>query len=156
MNQANDEAFMRLAIDEARAALEHDDVPIGAVIVSGGRVVASARNERQLRTDPVAHAEILALQAAAAELGTRHLTDATMYVTLEPCPMCAGAAVLARLGRLVFGAWDPRAGAVHSLYNVPQDPRLNHSVEITAGVLEADCAALLTGFFATRRGDPVD
>lgn len=156
MNQANDEAFMRLAIDEARAALEHDDVPIGAVIVSGARVVASARNERQLRTDPVAHAEILALQAAAAELGTRHLTDATMYVTLEPCPMCAGAAVLARLGRLVFGAWDPRAGAVHSLYNVPQDPRLNHSVEITAGVLEADCAALLTGFFATRRGDPVD
>ncbi len=142
---------MRLALDEARAALDHHDVPIGAVIVVDGRVIASTRNERELRTDPVAHAEILVLQAAAGELGTRFLNEATMYVTLEPCTMCAGASVLARLGRLVYGAADPRAGAAYSLYNIPQDPRLNHSAEITAGVLADECGELLTEFFAGKR-----
>ena len=147
----NDESFMRLALDEARAALEHDDVPIGAVVVRNGEVVAAARNERELRKDPTAHAEILALRAATEGTGSWRLDDATLYVTLEPCPMCAGALVLARLRRLVYGAADPRAGAAFSLYNIVQDPRLNHNVEVSTGVLAEESAALLQQFFESRR-----
>ena len=142
---------MRLALAEAAAALDHDDVPIGAVVVRDDEVVAAARNERELRGDPTAHAEVLALRAAAAAAGTWRLGGATVYVTLEPCPMCAGALVLARVARLVYGPQDPRAGAAYSLYNVVQDPRLNHSIEVTTGVLEEECAALLRQFFHTRR-----
>lgn len=142
---------MQLALAEAAAALEHDDVPIGAVAVRSGEVVAAARNERELRGDPTAHAEVLALRAAAEALGTWRLAGVTLYVTLEPCPMCAGALVLARVARLVYGPQDPRAGAAYSLYNVVQDPRLNHFVEITTGVLEEECAALLRTFFQGRR-----
>jgi tRNA(adenine34) deaminase len=148
-----DEAFMRLALDEAAAALDHDDVPIGAVAVRAGEVVAAARNERELRGDPTAHAEVLALRAASEALGTWRLDDLTLYVTLEPCPMCAGALVLARASRLVYGPQDPRTGAAYSLYNIVQDPRLNHSVEITTGVLEEECAALLRAFFQRKRGN---
>lgn len=142
---------MRLALVEAAAALEHDDVPIGAVAVLAGRVVASARNERELRGDPTAHAEVLVLRAASEALGTWRLGGVTVYVTLEPCPMCAGALVLARVARLVYGPQDPRAGAAYSLYNVVQDPRLNHSVDVTTGVLEEECAALLKSFFQGKR-----
>jgi tRNA(adenine34) deaminase len=147
----NDAEYMSLALEQARAAPEHNDVPIGAVIVRGGQVVASVRNERELRNDPTAHAEILALRAATEGTGSWRLEDATMYVTLEPCPMCAGALVLARLERLVYGTADPRAGAALSLYNIVSDPRLNHSVEIERGVLEEECSALLRGFFEGKR-----
>ncbi len=143
---------MRLALAEAAAALEHDDVPIGAVVARDGEVLAAARNERELRRDPTAHAEVLALRAAAEAAGSWRLGGATVYVTLEPCPMCAGALVLARVDRLVYGPQDPRAGAAYSLYNIVQDPRLNHSLAITAGVLEEECARLLTEFFADQRG----
>jgi tRNA(adenine34) deaminase len=143
---------MRLALDEARRALEHHDVPIGAVAVRDGDVIASARNERELRKDPTAHAEILALRAASEALGSWRLQDVTLYVTLEPCPMCAGALVLARTQRLVYGPPDPKAGAALSLYNVVQDPRLNHSVEVVPGVLAEECAELLSTFFRTGRG----
>ena len=143
---------MHLALDEARAALEHQDVPIGAVVVKDAEVVAKARNEREFRKDPTAHAEVIALQRAAAELGRWRLDDCTLYVTLEPCAMCAGATVLARLGRLVYGPQDRRAGAALSLYNVPQDRRLNHQVEITPGVLAEECAELLQGYFRSMRG----
>ena len=142
---------MRLALEEAAAALEHDDVPIGAVAVRSGEVVAAARNERELRGDPTAHAEVLVLRAASESLGTWRLGGVTVYVTLEPCPMCAGALVLARVARLVYGPQDPRAGAAYSLYNVVQDPRLNHFVEVTTGVLEGECAALLRAFFHGKR-----
>ena len=148
----NDESFMRRALDEARQALEHDDVPIGCLVVAGGDVVGAAHNERELRRDPTAHAEILALRAAAESLGNWRLEGATVYVTLEPCPMCAGAIVLARVARLVYGPPDPRAGAAYSLYNIVQDPRLNHSMEISTGVLEEECLDLLRGFFQQRRG----
>ncbi|HEV3472993.1 MAG TPA: tRNA adenosine(34) deaminase TadA [Actinomycetota bacterium] len=147
----DDASFMRLALAEAGAALEHDDVPIGAVIVRGDEVVSRARNERELRGDPTAHAEILALRAASEKVGSWRLDGMTMFVTLEPCPMCAGALVLARMDRLVYGPQDPRAGAAYSLYNIVQDPRLNHQVELTTGVLEEECAALLRAFFERRR-----
>ena len=150
----DDDAFMRLALAEALRAKDHGDVPIGAVVSLGGEVVGAAGNERELRGDPVAHAEILALQAAAHRLGRRRLDGATMFVTLEPCPMCAGAAVLARIDRLVYGPQDPKAGAAYSLYNIPEDPRLNHEVAVTSGVLEVECAALLSSFFEGRRGPP--
>jgi tRNA(adenine34) deaminase len=142
---------MRRAVDEARKALEHDDVPIGCLVVAGGAVVGAAHNERELRRDPTAHAEILALRAAAEALGTWRLEGASVYVTLEPCPMCAGALVLARVARLVYGPQDPKAGAAYSLYNIVADPRLNHSVEITTDVLTAECADLLQRFFDGRR-----
>ncbi len=142
---------MAIALEEARAATAHGDVPIGALVVVGGEIVARRHNERELRPDPTAHAEVLALSDAARALGTWRLTEATLVVTLEPCPMCAGAAVAARLGRLVFGAADLKAGACGSLYNVCADPRLNHEVPITAGVRAEECSALLTGFFAERR-----
>lgn len=142
---------MRLALSEAGRALEHSDVPIGAVVVHDGEVIASACNEREAAADPTAHAEVLALRAAATKLGTWRLDDTTIYVTLEPCPMCAGALVLGRVGRLVYGPPDPRAGAAYSLYNIVQDPRLNHRVDITTGVLEEECATLLRSFFEDKR-----
>jgi tRNA(adenine34) deaminase len=142
---------MRLALVEAALALEHDDVPIGAVLLSDGEVVASAHNERQLRGDPTAHAEVLALRAAAEAAGSWRLEDTTMYVTLEPCAMCAGALVLARVHRLVYGPQDPLAGAALSLYNIVQDPRLNHELEVTYGVLSDEGAELITDFFERRR-----
>ncbi len=142
---------MRLALDQARAALEHGDVPVGAVLTRGDEVLATACNERELRGDPTAHAELLALQAGSKILGTWRLDDTTLYVTLEPCPMCAGALVWGRVGRLVYGPQDPKAGAALSLYNIPQDPRLNHHVSITTGVLAAECGSVLTEFFALRR-----
>jgi tRNA(adenine34) deaminase len=149
-----DEDFMRRALREARNAASHEDVPIGAVLVKDGELLAAAGNERQLRQDPTAHAEILALRAGAEGLGTWRLADTTLYVTLEPCPMCAGALVLARVKRLVYGPQDPKAGAALSLYNIVQDPRLNHEVEITSGVLREECAAVLRRFFQSRRVSP--
>ena len=143
---------MRLALEQARGALSTGDVPIGAVVVIDDSVIAAAGNEREARGDPTAHAEILALRAAAGALSSRHLDGASVYVTLEPCPMCAGALVLARVRRLVYGCPDPRAGAAYSLYNIPQDPRLNHEVEVATGVLAEESADLLRGFFASRRG----
>jgi tRNA(adenine34) deaminase len=149
-----DEVFMRLALDEAAAAAEHDDVPVGAVLVKDGAIVAAAGNERQLRQDPTAHAEILVLREAAEKLGTWRLDDTTVYVTLEPCPMCAGALVLARVQRLVYGSQDPKAGAALSLYNIVQDPRLNHEVEITPDVLAEESAAILRRYFEGKRARP--
>jgi len=142
---------MALALAEARSALSHGDVPVGAVALVGGEVVAADHNRREERGDPTAHAELLVLRAAAALAGGWRLGDVTLVVTLEPCPMCAGALVAARLGRLVFGAADPRAGACGSLYNLCSDPRLNHDVPVTHGVLAAESSALLAGFFASRR-----
>jgi tRNA(adenine34) deaminase len=147
-----DDELMALAIEEAEAAAAAGDVPIGALVVVGGEIVARRHNERERRPDPTAHAEILALADAARALGTWRLTEATLVVTLEPCPMCAGALVASRLGRLVYGAADLKAGAVGSLYNLCVDPRLNHEVAWTAGVRGEECAALLTRFFADRRG----
>src|SRR5919199_9786 len=142
---------MRLALDAAAKAMAHDDVPIGALLVRDGQILASCGNEREKRQSPVAHAEMLALEYGARAIGTRHLEEATLYVTLEPCSMCAGALVLARVRRLVYGPQDPRGGAAYSLYNIPQDPRLNHFVDITAGVLADDGAELLRSFFEPKR-----
>ena len=142
---------MDLALAEARGALTHDDVPVGAVVLIDGIVVAQRHNERELSGDPTAHAEVLALRDTALALGGWRLSVATLVVTLEPCPMCAGALVAARVGRLVYGAADPRAGACGTLYNLCCDPRLNHELPITAGVRAAECATLLTSFFAGRR-----
>ena len=150
---AADHEAMGLALGEAEAALAHGDVPVGAVALVDGRVVASRHNERERTGDPTAHAEILALADAAAAVGTWRLSEVTLVVTLEPCPMCAGALVAARVGRLVFGAADPKAGACGSLYNLCADPRLNHEVPVTAGVRAGEAAALLTGFFDARRAD---
>lgn len=144
-------AFMSLALEEARAALDHDDVPIGCVIVRGDEVVARAHNARERDTDPTAHAEILALRAAAHAIGSWRLEGCTVYVTLEPCVMCAGAIVLARAEALVYGAPDPKAGAVRSLYNVADDARLNHRVRVTAGVLEQESGELLRAYFSAKR-----
>jgi tRNA(adenine34) deaminase len=146
-----DESFMRLAIAEAERALGHDDVPVGAVVVAGGEVVAAGRNERERLGDPTAHAEIGALRDAARALGSWRLLGATLYVTLEPCAMCAGAIVLARVPRVVFGTPDPKAGAAGSVLDVLAEPRLNHRPEVAGGVLAGECAALLRAFFAARR-----
>ena len=151
-NEADDVGFMRLALAEAHLAPAHDDVPIGAVAVVGGTVVGSAHNERELQSDPTAHAEVLALRAAARHLGRWRLQDATVYATVEPCPMCAGALVAARVFRVVYGAPDEKAGAAYSLYNILQDPRLNHECRLTTGVLAEDCAAVIQEFFRARRG----
>lgn len=151
-----DDRHMGLALEQARLAGAVGDVPVGAVVVVGDRVVAAAGNRREADGDPTAHAEVLALRAAAAATGSWRLTDATLYVTLEPCAMCAGAAVNARLGRLVFGAADLKAGAAGSLYNLCVDPRLNHEVDLTVGVRAVECGTVLSGWFATRRaGSPV-
>jgi tRNA(adenine34) deaminase len=147
----NDDEAMERAIAEARLALAHDDVPVGAVVVRAGKVIASRHNERELTGDPTAHAEILALRDAAAAMGTWRLDDCTMIVTLEPCPMCAGAMVNARLGHLVYGAADPKAGAVGSLMNLVADPRLNHRVPVSSGVRADEAGRLLVEFFAARR-----
>jgi tRNA(adenine34) deaminase len=146
-----DEQMMALAIERAREAERHGDVPIGALIARDGEPLAAAGNERELRADPTAHAEILAIRAAAEMLGGWRLPDTTLYVTLEPCAMCAGAIVLARIPAVVFGATDPKAGAAGSVLDVLSEPALNHRPQVTGGVLEAECAALLTGFFAARR-----
>lgn len=148
---SEDERFMRLALEEARRCLEHGDVPIGAVVTRESEVLAAAGNERELAADPTAHAEILALRGAAAALGSWRLDGCTLTVTLEPCAMCAGAVVLSRVDRLVFGAADPKAGFAGSLGNLVQDPRLNHSVSLTAGVLAEECGDLLRAFFRDRR-----
>jgi tRNA(adenine34) deaminase len=148
---ATDDELMGLALAEARAALDHGDVPIGAVVVVDGRVVARRHNERELTGDPTAHAEVLALRDAAAALGSWRLAGATMAVTLEPCPMCAGALVNARVERLVFGARNLEAGATGSLYQLGSDPRLNHEFATAPDVRSEECAALLTAFFAERR-----
>jgi tRNA(adenine34) deaminase len=147
----NDSDFMDIALAEARTAGEHGDVPIGAVVVRGGEVVAKGRNAREALRDPTAHAEILALRVAAVSSGEWRLDGCTLYVTLEPCAMCAGAVVLARIQRLVYGAVDPKAGAVRSLYNIADDRRLNHRVEVVEGVREQECSALLADFFASKR-----
>ena len=149
--QQMDERYMRTAIDAAQVAEENGDVPIGAVIVHEGRVVARAYNQREQLKDPTAHAEIIALTQAAAALGMWRLHGGTIYVTLEPCPMCAGALVMARLDRLVYGCTDPKAGACGSLYDICRDGRLNHRLQVTAGVLAEDCAGLLQAFFRQRR-----
>jgi tRNA(adenine34) deaminase len=142
---------MRLALREAERALEHDDVPIGAVVVRDGEVLALAHNERELRQDPTAHAEIIALREAARLRRSWRVLDAVIYVTLEPCAMCAGAIVLARVPRLVFGASDPKAGACGSVLDVISEPRLNHCPEVAGGLLAADCGELLSEFFSSRR-----
>jgi len=147
---ANQEG-MALAIEQARAAESHGDVPIGAVIVREGEVIAAAGNERELKKDPTAHAELLAIRRASRALGGWRLPGTTLYVTLEPCAMCAGAIVLARIPEVVFGAWDPKAGAAGSVMNVLDDPALNHRPRLTGGVMEPECAALLREFFAARR-----
>ncbi|MEN9803706.1 MAG: hypothetical protein RIS41_553 [Actinomycetota bacterium] len=147
----NDVEAMSTALDEARRALEHDDVPVGAVVLHDGRVIAARHNERELLADPTAHAEVLALRDAAVALGRWRLDDCTLVVTLEPCVMCAGALLNARVGRLVYGAADLKAGATASLYNVCADPRLNHNPPVTHGVLAADSTRLLEDFFAARR-----
>lgn len=146
-----DERFMRAALAEADAAYEDGDVPIGAVVVQSDRIIGRGRNQREKLRDPTAHAEIIAISAAAAEMKSWRLEGCTLYVTLEPCAMCAGAIVLARLERLVFGATDPKAGACVSLYQLTADARLNHRVPHTAGVLGDDCAAFLRRFFAEQR-----
>jgi tRNA(adenine34) deaminase len=146
-----DEYFMRLALREAERALEHDDVPIGAVIVRGGEVIAAACNERELRGDPTAHAEILALREASAALAGWRLLDTVLYVTLEPCAMCAGAIVLARVPRVVWAADDPKAGAAGSVLNVLAEPRLNHRPEAVGGLLADEASDQLRAFFASRR-----
>jgi tRNA(adenine34) deaminase len=147
-----DEEAMAEALAEAAAAAAAGEVPVGAVVVSEGRIVAWAHNEREVRADPTAHAEILVLQLAAAALGRWRLGGTTVYVTLEPCPMCAGALVASRVERVVFGAADPKAGACGSLYNLCTDPRLNHEVIVTPGVLGDRAGALLSSFFDQRRG----
>jgi tRNA(adenine34) deaminase len=147
-----DEYFMRLALREAERAQEDGDVPIGAVVVRGDEVIAVGRNERELRQDPTAHAEILALREAATVAGSWRVLDATLYVTLEPCAMCAGAIVLARVSRVVYGASDPKAGAAGSVLDVLGEPRLNHRPEVTGGLLGQECGDLLSEFFASRRG----
>jgi tRNA(adenine34) deaminase len=146
-----DEYFMRLALREAERALEHDDVPIGAVIVHEGEVLSAAPNERELRADPTAHAEVLVLREAAAKLRTWRLQDCVLYVTLEPCAMCAGAIVLARVPRVVYGAPDPKAGMAGSVLDVLGEPRLNHRPEVAGGLLAEESAGLLQAFFAPRR-----
>ena len=154
-SDAADAVFMHLALREAAAAEAHGDVPIGAVVVrhteTGTVVVAARHNERELTGDPTAHAEVLALRDAAREVGHWRLLDCTLYVTLEPCVMCAGALVNARIGRVVFGATDPKAGAVQSLYSVCADERLNHRPPVSGGVLAERCGEVLQEFFAARR-----
>jgi tRNA(adenine34) deaminase len=148
-----DQRYMRMAIDQAYIAEENGDVPIGAIIVHENRVIARAHNQRQLLNDPTAHAEMIALTQASEAVGNWRLYGCTIYVTLEPCPMCAGALVLARVDRLVFGTDDPKAGACGSLYNIVQDGRLNHRLEIVSGVLQEDCRYQLQAFFQRRRAE---
>ena len=148
-----DERYMRLAIEQAKIAEENGDVPIGVVIVYQNQIIGKAYNQREQLADPTAHAEIIALTQAAAYLNSWRLNGCTMYVTLEPCTMCAGALVLARMDRLVFGCEDPKAGACGSLYDIVRDERLNHRMEVTSGVLADECSRILQEFFEHRRID---
>ena len=152
MTPPADEEWMRGALAQAREALGHGDVPIGAVVVHDGRVIGSGHNERERLQDPTAHAEVLALREAAAALGSWRVLGSTLYVTLEPCAMCAGAIVLSRIPRVVYGTTDPKAGAAGSVMDVTGDPRLNHRPQVVGGVLAAECGDLLRAFFADRRG----
>ena len=147
----NDHAGIQAALLEAARAAGRKEIPVGAVLMLDGRVIAAAHNETELRHDPTAHAELLVIQRATSALGTDRLTDATLYVTLEPCAQCAGAIVLAKVGRLVFGAYDDKAGMCGSVGDVVRHPRLNHRVEVQGGVLQTECAALLLDFFQQRR-----
>jgi len=146
-----DDYFMHLALREAEHALEHDDVPIGAVVVRDGELIGAGHNERELRQDPTAHAEIIALREAAREVGSWRVLDAVLYVTLEPCAMCAGAIVLARVPRVVYGASDPKAGAAGSVLDVLGEARLNHRPVVAGGLLAHECGGILRAFFASRR-----
>ena len=146
-----DEHFMRLALREAERAADHDDVPIGAVLARDGEVLAAAGNERELRADPTAHAEVLAMREAARRIGGWRIPDSVLYVTLEPCAMCAGAIVLARLDRVIFGAWDEKAGMAGSVADLLRHPRLNHRPEVMSGVREEECGTLVREFFRARR-----
>jgi tRNA(adenine34) deaminase len=148
---AEDERFMELAIEQAQAAPAHDDVPIGAVVVRAGEVIAVARNERELLQDPTAHAEVLALRRAAEAVGSWRVLESTLYVTLEPCAMCAGAIVLSRIPRVVFGASDPKAGACGSVLDITGEPRFNHRPAVEGGLMDQACGELLRAFFASRR-----
>lgn len=148
---SSDDAFMRVALRLAEQAFEVDEVPVGAAVVRDGKVIGKGFNQRQMLNDPTAHAEILAITAAAEAIGDWRLEDCTLYVTLEPCLMCAGAIVLARIARVVYGADDPKAGAVKSLYQVLADGRLNHQPIVDAGILGDECSAILTDFFRTKR-----
>jgi tRNA(adenine34) deaminase len=147
----DDERWMGEALAEARSAVAHDDVPIGAVVVHAGSIIGRGRNEREHRADPTAHAEILALREAAAALRSWRVLDSTIYVTLEPCAMCAGAIVLSRIPRVVYGCPDPKAGAAGSVLDVLAEPRLNHRPEVSGGLLAEECADLLRSFFRARR-----
>ncbi|HHV15242.1 MAG TPA: tRNA adenosine(34) deaminase TadA [Gelria sp.] len=149
MNRHED--YMKIALNLAQEAREKGEIPVGAIVVIDGEIVAGARNEKEMRGDATAHAEILALQRAAKKVGHWRLTDATMYVTLEPCPMCAGAMVQTRLGNLVFGAYDPRAGAAGSVVDLLDHPAFNHRVIVKSGVLADECGQILKDFFDTRR-----
>lgn len=151
MNPEKDLYFMKAAIDQAYIALGNEDVPVGAVIVHQDKIIAKGYNQRHHLNDPTAHAEMIALTAASEYIGHWRLHDCTIYVTLEPCSMCAGALVLARIDRLVFGCTDPKTGACGSIYNIVQDKRLNHQVEITKDILAEDCAKLLQDFFRNKR-----
>lgn len=146
-----DERWMQLAYQEAERAFEEGEVPVGAVIVCENQIIARGRNQIELLKDPTAHAEMIAITAAAGSLGTKWLENCDIYVTLEPCCMCSGALVLSRIRRLVFGANDPKAGAVGSLYNLAQDARLNHRIEVSSGILESKCSAILKEFFVRLR-----
>ncbi|HEX4010419.1 MAG TPA: tRNA adenosine(34) deaminase TadA [Solirubrobacteraceae bacterium] len=146
-----DEYFMRLALREAERAPEHDDIPVGAVVVKDGEVIGTGHNEREVREDPTAHAEMIALREAARALGSWRVLDSVLYITLEPCAMCAGAIVLARVPRVVFGATDPKAGAGGSVLDVMAQPRLNHRPQVESGLLAQDSADLLRSFFAAKR-----
>lgn len=151
IDPAQDETFMRMALEQAAMAPAQGEVPIAALLVHDGEMLALAHNLRETRQDPTAHAEIVVIQEAAEKLGTWRLIDCTLYVTLEPCPMCAGAIVQSRIARTVFGAWDPKAGACGSLMDIPAEPRLNHRVVVTGGLYEIESQALLREFFRQRR-----
>ena len=151
MPRMDEEGYMRLALKEAEAALAEDEVPVGCVIVRGGKVIARAHNQREILKDPTAHAEMIAITQASEAMESWRLEGCSLYVTLEPCAMCAGAIVLARLERVVFAASDPKAGACGSLMNLVQDPRLNHRAELVGGVLAEPCGALLSGYFRSKR-----
>ena len=149
-----DRGFMAIALEEAEKAFALGEVPVGAVVVgTGGEVLARAHNLTVSENDPTAHAEVLALRAAAKEIGNYRLAGTVLYVTVEPCPMCAGALVWARVGRLVYGAADPKAGGAGSLFNIPEDERLNHRVEVTSNIMEEECKAVIRRFFRERRDE---
>ena len=151
-----DQQWMQAALDEAQLCLRSDsldDVPVGAICVYENQIIARAHNRREIDRDPLAHAEVLCLRAASQVLATRFLSEVTLYVTLEPCPMCAGAIWLSRVQRVVFGAWDERAGACGSLLDIPRDPRLNHRPQLRGGILQSECEELLREFFVGRRGE---